>query len=167
MMHPLRVGPLRMTAIVTMPPRVVPPRFTWLLPAWFVVASVLGTFWPGHGGQLFCIGALAGVWLCFLVDSSGEASSWLWPALLGGVPILLLLGRLLDRLQADLRLWSFLLLCIAGGAGYLLLQEFSEFDRAVEYHGSFLSFCVCALQLGSYGATVALLATSVSRTVRK
>lgn len=156
-----------MTAIVTLPQKAVRLRFTWLLPAWFVVACVLGTVWPGRGGQLFCIGALAGVWLCFLVDSSGEVASWLLPAVLGGAPILALLGRLLDRLQADLRLWSALLLCIAALAGYLLLQQFSELDRAVDHHGSFLSFCICALQLGSYGATVALLATCAGRTVRK
>lgn len=151
----------QMTALVTLPTKTVRLRFTWLLPAWFAVASVLGTVWPGHGGQLFCIGALAGVWVCYLVDSSGEVASWLLPTLLGGVPILLLLGLRLDRLRADLRLWGLLLLGVAGLAVFLLLQQFSELDRAVAYHGSFLSFCVCALQLGSYGATLALLASSV------
>ncbi len=155
-----------MTAIVTLPPKATRPRFTWLLPAWFAVASTLATVWPGHGGQLFCIGALAGVWACYLMDSSGATTTWLGPALLGGMPILLFLGRLLDRLQADLRLWALLLLCVAAAAGYVMLQDFSELGQAVEYHGSFLSFCICALQLGSYGATIALLAIGAGRTAR-
>ena len=155
-----------MTAIVIQSPKAVQLRFTWLLPAWFVVASVLGTVWPGHGGQLFCIGALAGVWACYVVNSAGDVTSWLLPALLGGVPILLLLGRVLDRLQIDLRLWIPLAIGVAGVAGYALLQQFSELDRAVDYHGSFLSLCICALQLGSYGATLVLLAVSAGRSVR-
>jgi hypothetical protein len=155
-----------MTAIVSLPPRAVRLRFTWLLPAWFAVASVLGTVWPGHGGQLFYIGALAGVWACFLTSGSDEAASWLVPTLVGGVPILLLLGLLLDRLRSDLRLWSGLALVVAAAAGFVLLQEFSELDRAVEYHGSLWSFGICALQLGSYGATIVLLAISAGRTGR-
>ncbi|MBX3461536.1 MAG: hypothetical protein KF830_00050 [Planctomycetes bacterium] len=155
-----------MTAIVTLPPRVHRPRFTWLLPAWFVVACALGVRWPGHGGQLFCIGALAGVWACYVFDSAGETTAWLWPALLGGTPILLLLGRLLDRLEADLVLWVVASLAIAGAAGYALLQGFGELDQAVEHHGSLLAFGICALQLGSYGATIALLALGASRTAR-
>ncbi|MBL9079913.1 MAG: hypothetical protein JNL08_20635 [Planctomycetes bacterium] len=154
-----------MTAIVLPSSRAVRPRLTWLLPAWFVVASVLGSIWPGRGGQLFCIGALAGVWACFLVDSSGDAASWLWPALLGGVPILLLLGRLLDRLRADPKVWVVLSVTAALGAGYFLLQGYAELDHALERHGSLWSFVVCALQLGSYGATIALLAFSARRTV--
>lgn len=155
-----------MTALVLPPPKTVRPRFTWLLPGWFVLACVLGTLWPGHGGQLFCIGALAGVWACYVVDAASEPVAWLWPALLGGTPILLLLGRLLDRLHADLRLWFVLVLATALAAGYALLQGFSELDRAIDYHGSLLSFVICALQLGGYGATIALLAIGAGRTVR-
>lgn len=155
-----------MTAIVTLPRRAVRPRFAWLLPACFAAASALGVLWPGHGGQLFCVGALAGVWVCYLVDCSGDTASWLFPAWLGGIPILLLLGHLLDRLEADLRLWTALALVVAAIAGYVMLQHFSELDRAVEYHGSFLAFCVCALQLGCYGATLAVLAISAGRGAR-
>lgn len=155
-----------MTALVLPPPKAVRPRFTWLLPTWFVLASALGAFWPGHGGQLFCIGALAGVWACLLVDAASEPVTWLWPALLGGTPILLLLGRLLDRLQADLRLWFVLVAATAAAAGYALLQGFSELDRAIDHHGSLLAFVICALQLGGYGATIALLAIGASRTAQ-
>lgn len=155
-----------MTAIVSLPPRAVRLRFTWLLPAWFVVASALGTVWPGHCHQLFCIGALAGVWVCFLADGSGSDTSSLLLTLVGGVPILMLLGLLLDRLRSSLRLWSALVLCVAAAAGFVLLQEFSELDRAVDHHGSLLAFGICALQLGSYGATIVLLAMSAGRSGR-
>ncbi|MBL8729304.1 MAG: hypothetical protein JNM25_12780 [Planctomycetes bacterium] len=164
MMKPSR--PLAMTAIVSLPPKAVRLRFTWLLPAWFAVASALGTVWPGRSNQLFCIGALAGVWVCFLADNSGDGAASLLLTLVGGVPILLLLGLLLDRLRSDLRLWSVLVLCVAAASGYVLLQEFSELDRAIDYHGSLLAFCVCALQLGSYGATIVLLAMSAGRSAR-
>lgn len=156
-----------MTAIVSMPPRAVPLRFTWLLPVWFAAISALGTVWPGRGGELFCIGALAGVWVCYLADSSGEAASWLLPSLIGGVPILVLLGLLLDRLRSDLRVWAVLVPCIAAAAGFALLQGYSELDRAIEHHGSLLSFVICSLQLGGYGATIVLLALSAGRTARR
>ena len=156
-----------MTDIVTLPKRAVRLRFTWMLPGLFAIGSMLGTFWPGHAGKLFCLGALAGVWVCYLVDSAGDVGAWLVPVLVGGVPILVLLGRLLDRLQADMRLWVAVCIVLAGAAGYVLLQDFAELDRAVEHHGSFLSLVVCALQLGSYGATLVLLALGASQVARR
>ena len=156
-----------MTEIVTLPREAVRPRFTWILPVWFAAASSLGVVWPGHSGQLFFIGALAGIWACLLVDSSGEPSAWILPTLVGGVPILFYLGRLLDRLQSDVRVWSMLLLLVAAIAGFVLLQGFRDLEHAVHYHGSFLAYCVCALQIGSYGATLGMLVVGASRSARR
>ena len=153
-----------MTEIVTLPQRVVRPRFMWLLPALFVLGSLLGSRWAGNAGQLFCVGALPGVWACFFVGSEGDASTWLLPTLVGGVPILLLLGRLLDRLQADLRLWWIAMGICTVLAGYAMLQGFDDLQAAVEHHGSFLAFCICAFQLGSYAATLLMLAAGAGRT---
>jgi hypothetical protein len=155
-----------MTEIVTLPERAVRPRFTLMLPCLFAAGVVLGAVWPGHGNQLFCIGALPGVWACYVVDASGEADSWLVPALIGGIPIQLLLGRLLDALETDLRLWFIASVVFAAGAMYVLLQGFPELHEALRYHGSFLALFVCALQLGSYGATLASLAFGAGRSGR-
>jgi hypothetical protein len=155
-----------MTEIVTLPHRAVRPRFTWILPAIFAAGAAFGTLWPGRGNHLFCIGVLAGIWACYLLDAAGGVDAWLLPALLGGVPILLLLGRLLDRLEVDLRLWTAAFAIFTTGAIYLLLQGFQELGHAIDHHGSFLAFLICALQLGSYGATLALLAISAGRTGR-
>ena len=143
-----------MTEIVRLPLR-TPRHFTWLLPLLFAPATVLGSLCAGQGGKLFVIGALAGIWACFLVDSGADASAWLLPTLLGGTPVLLLLGWLLDRLRADVALWIAAMLLIACGAGYLLVQG--------AYDGSFLAYAVCALQLGSYGATLVVLGISAGR----
>lgn len=152
-----------MTEIVTLPTQVAKSRFALLLPLFFAAASGLGAVWPGHSGQLFCIGALAGIWACLLIEPSGEPSSWVWPTLVGGMPILFLLGRVLDRLQSDIRVWAIAAVGVAGAAGFLLLQQFADLDRAVAHHGSFFAFCVCAVQLGGYGATLVALVVGTSR----
>lgn len=152
-----------MTEIVTLPTHVAKSRFALLLPLFFAAASWLGAAWPGHGGRLFCIGALAGIWACLLIEPSGEPSSWVWPTLVGGMPILFLLGRLLDRLESDVRVWGLAVVGVAGAAGYLLLQQFVDIEHAVAHHGSFLAFCICAVQLGSYGATLVALVVGASR----
>lgn len=137
-----------------------------MLPVLFAVASSLAALWPGHGGQLFCIGALPGVWACFLFGSSDDPAAWLVPTLIGGVPILFLLGWLLDRLQVDWRVWGLVWITSSALAGYFLTHGFADADRAVEHHGSVQSLVVCALQLGSYFATLVSLATSGGRVVR-
>jgi len=155
----------RMTEIVALPRPAVRPRFTWILPVLFAVASSLASLWPGHGGQLFCIGALPGVWACLLFDSSGDPSAWILPTLLGGVPILFFLGRLLDRLQVDLRVWIAAWIGATALAGFFLTQGFVDLERAIEHHGSVLAYVCCAVQLGSYAATLVSLATSRGRVV--
>ncbi|MEO6596047.1 MAG: hypothetical protein ABIP94_14960 [Planctomycetota bacterium] len=152
-----------MTEIITLPHAAVRRRFVWLLPAVFVTGSVLGAIWPGDSGQLFCIGSLPGVWACLALGGDSDTAAWLLASVIGGVPILWLLGRLLDRVQADLRLWvaASLLVCLA--AGYVLLQGYTDLDAAMAHHGSFWAFAICALQLGSYGGTLLLLAISAGR----
>ncbi|MBL8733407.1 MAG: hypothetical protein JNN13_13635 [Planctomycetes bacterium] len=149
-----------MTEIVTMPRPVVGKHFRVLLPVAFVVLSVLGAMVPGHAGKLFAIGALPGVWAGFLVTGGEQAGSWLLPTLLAGAPLLWFLGRLLDRLRADLTLWSVAAVVVTMGAGYTLLQGYADLEAAVLKQGSFFAFVVCALQLGCYGATVVALALS-------
>lgn len=155
-----------MTEIVTSPQQAVRRRFTWILPAFFAGATALGAVWPGHSGQLFCVGALVGIWACLLLDASGEPSTWLLPTLFGGVPVLLLLGLLLDRLESDLRVWLLALFATALLAGFVLLQGYRDLEQALDYQGSFLAFGVCALQIGAYGATLLLLVLGASRSAR-
>lgn len=155
-----------MTEILTLERIARRPRFAWLLPGIFAVAAVLGSVFPGHGWQLFGLGGLAGVWACFLLGSE-EPTTWLLPTLLGGAPILWFLGRLLDRLAVDLWVWF---LALAAGtliAGYLLFQGFADLDVALEYHGTFLAFCICSVQLGSYAATLLALAVGASRSASR
>ena len=151
-----------MTEIIRLPSR-PRARFTWLLPAVFLVGSSLGSVWGGHGGQLFVIGALVGVWACFLLPNGADASGWLLPTLLGGVPILLLFGWLLDRLRADLWLYAAAGLLVSAVAGYALLQGYGDFGHALDHHGGFLAYLICALQLGSYGATLLVLMVQAGR----
>jgi len=151
-----------MTEIVRLPVR-TRPRFTWLLPLLFAAGSVLGSIWAGHGGKLFFLGALAGIWACSLVDTGTDATAWLLPTLLGGIPILLLLGHLLDRLHADVSLWIAVMAVICCVAGYLLMQGHTDLEGALAYHGSFLAYAVCAVQLGSYGATLVVLGIEAGR----
>lgn len=138
-------------------------RFVWLLPLVFAVGAVLGSVWPGQGEQLFVIGSLAGVWACYLMPSGGEVVGSLLPTLVGGIPILLLFGRLLDRLRAELWLWGLACLLVSSVAGYVLLQGYGDFEAAIAFHGSFLAYCICALQLGSYGATLVVLMLEAGR----
>ncbi|HET7845248.1 MAG TPA: hypothetical protein VFL14_13920, partial [Xanthomonadales bacterium] len=77
-----------MTEIVTLRQEATRPLFAVLLPLLFAACCALGVVWPGHGAQLFSIGALPGVWACFLTGSTGSALAWLLPTLLAGVPIL-------------------------------------------------------------------------------
>jgi hypothetical protein len=156
-----------MTEIVTLTRRGERPCLTWLLPGWFVLGTVLGSLWPGHGWQLFSIGALPGVWVTFLIGGGSGAVTWLVPTLLGGLPIVWLLGRLLDRLSTDWRLWLIVTVVAAAVVGYVLLQRFNDLDVALEHHGSFGAYFVCAMQLGSYAATLLLLALGAGRGARK
>ena len=128
----------------------------------FAAGCGLGAVWPGHGGHLFGIGGLAGVWACFLVASEDPAG-WLLPTMLGGLPLLWFFGRLLDRLRTDLRIWLGAMVVCAAVAGYLLLQGYGDLERAIEHHGSFFAYCVCAVQLGAYGATLLSLVLGASR----
>jgi hypothetical protein len=152
-----------MTEIVTLQQRAPRPFFAVLLPLLFATCCALGVVWPGHGGQLFSIGALPGVWACFVTGSTGSTAAWLVPALAGGLPILWFLGRLLDRLGADPWVWAIALVAGTVLAGYLLLQHYADLEVAVDYHGSFFAFVVCAVQLGSYGATLLALAIGAGR----
>lgn len=156
-----------MTELVTAPQQAVRRRFTWILPSFFAVVTALGAVWPGHSGQLFSIGALVGIWACLLLDTSGDPATWLLPTVLGGAPVLLLLGILLDRLDADLRLWAGALCVLGAVSGFVLLQGFLDLEQALDYHGSFLAFAICALQIGSYGATLLLLVLGASRSARR
>ncbi len=137
-----------------------------MLPLVFAAGCCLGSLWPGHAGQLFGIGGLAGVWACFLVASE-DPLTWLVPTLVGGVPILWFLGRLLDRLQAELWVWLASCCVVTLVAGYLLLQGYADFDSALAYHGSLLAYGVCAVQLGSYGATLLALVFGAGRSAAK
>lgn len=148
---------LPMPEIVTIERRVVNATFAWILPVWFVVFSVLGATQPGHGSQLFSIGALPGVWAGFLAMQGGSVWSLLLPTLIAGTPLLWFLGRLLDRLDADLWLWIAALLLGAGATGYFLLQGYADLEAALEHHGGFPGYAYCAMQLGSYAATLLLL----------
>ena len=38
-----------------------------------------------------------------------------------------------------------------------------DFEAAIAFHGSFLAYCICALQLGSYGATLVVLMLEAGR----
>lgn len=156
-----------MTEIVILPRASARSCLTWVLPLWFAAGSVGGTLWPGHGWQLFAIGALPGVWFAFLVGAGSGAWSWLLPTLLVGVPIVALLGVLLDRLAIDWRLWGIATGAFAAVAGYVLLQSHGDLDVAIAHHGSFAAYFFCALQLGSYGATLLLLAVGAGRAARR
>lgn len=155
-----------MTEIVALPRPAARRRFAWILPGLFAIASALSASWPGHGGQLFCIGAVPGVWAGLLFDSAGGPSGWLVPTLVAGVPILWLLGWLLDRLQADLRVWLVVGAAATALAGYVLTQGDVDLERAIDHHGSMWAVFFCAMQLGSYTATLVSLATSGGRVVR-
>lgn len=148
-----------MSEIVSLPQRGPRPLFAWLLPLVYAAGCALGAAWPGWNGQMFGLGALPGVWAGLLLGGAATPDAWLWPTIAAGAPMLGLLGHLLDRLGADLMVWGFALLVASGAAGYLLLQGHADLDAAVARHGSLLAIAVCALQLGSYGATlVALIA---------
>lgn len=151
-----------MIEIVRLPDR-SRAHFAWLLPLVFALGAGLGAVWPGQGNQLFVIGSMAGVWACFLLPSGADAVAWLWPTLLGGLPILFLFGRFLDHLQADPRLWVVALVLVGALCGYTLLQGYGDLEAAIEHHGSFLSYCICALQLGNYGAILLVLVIAAGR----
>jgi len=152
-----------MTDIVTIDRRSDTARFGYLVPVWFLTGTLLAATAPGHGWQMFAIGAIPGVWAAFLLGASESLVGWLAPTLIVGLPLTWFLGRMLDRLHADLRLWVIAALLVAGASGYLMLQSYAHLDLAFERHGSFLSFLFCSLQLGSYGATLLLLIFSAGR----
>lgn len=156
-----------MTEIVTIQRRVEKSTLTWLLPAWFAVACVFGAMAPGHGWQLFSIGALPGVWAAFLFGAEEGLVGWLVPTLLVGLPIMWLLGRLLDRLGTEWILWLVAAVVVSGAAGYYLLQRHSDLEAAFARHGSFWAFFFCAIQLGSYGATLLLLVVGAGSSSRR
>jgi hypothetical protein len=156
-----------MTEIVTLQKAAAPLRFTWLLPGWFAVGAALGSIWPGHGEQLFCLGSLPGIWACFLVEGGRSAAALLLPTLLGGAPILLLLGWLLDRMRADVVVFAVTALLAAAVAGYVLLQGYADVEHAIDHHGSFAAFAVCALQLGSYVGVLVTFAIEAGRGGRR
>ena len=155
-----------MTEIVRLP-MPVRLRFVWLLPLWFAIAAAIGSTVAGHGGQLYFIGALVGVWASALIGDGAESSLALIPTLLGGVPVLALLGWLLDRLGAELWLWLTAAALCAGLAGYLLLQGYSDIESAITHHGSVFAYLVCAMQLGAYGATLIVLVMQAGRGGRR
>jgi hypothetical protein len=146
-----------MTEIVTIERRADRPLFWWLLPLWFTVGALLAAQWPGFGHQLFSIGALPGVWVAFLIGTGDSTTSWLLPTVLAGAPLLAVLGVMLDRVATDVRLWLVAVLLVAAAAGYFLLGAHQDLETGLERHGGFLPFAICALQLGSYGATLLLL----------
>ena len=157
-----------MVEIVTLQRAPVRKLFAWLLPLWFVVGVLLAMQWPGRGWKLFSIGALPGVWATFLLGAdvpgaTGTVLGWVLPSLVVGAALTWLLGLLLDRLEADVRLWTGALLLGAAVAGYVLLQGYVDLDGAVDHHGSLFAFVICAMQLGSYGATLLLLAIGAGR----
>ncbi len=88
---------------------------------------------------------------------------WLLPTLVVGVPLMWFIGQLLDRLHADVRVWSLAAVVGAATAGFLMLPSYTHLDSAFERHGSFWAFMFCSLQLGSYGATLLLLVFSAGR----
>jgi len=146
-----------MTEIVTIERRADRRVFWWLLPLWFTVLALLAVQWPGHGYQLFSIGALPGVWVAFLIGTGESAMSWLLPTVLAGAPLLALFGSMLDRVGTDVRLWAIAVLLVAAVAGYFLLGAHEDLETALERHGGMLPFVLCSLQLGAYGATLLLL----------
>lgn len=155
-----------MTSLVSLAPPPPRPWFIWLLPAVFIGGCALGALWPGHSGQLFSIGALPGIWACFLWGAGVEPPASLLPTLLAGVPIIWFLGRLLDRLRADFRVWLAVVVVAAVVSGYLLLQSHEDLETAIDHHGSLWAYVVCALQLGAFAATLVAMAFSGGRSRR-
>jgi len=155
-----------MTEIVTLSRPPARPLFTRLLPAVFTVGCALGAVWPGHGGQLFGIGALVGVWAPFVVFGGADPSHACWLCWLAGLPIVWWLGRVLDRLRIELPVWLSAHAVVSVLAAYALLQHEGDFGAAIDHHGSLLALLVCALQLGGYGATLLSLAFGAGRQER-
>ena len=87
-----------MTNIVTIQRRADTAHFARMLPTWFLACTLLAASAPGHGWQLFAIGAIPGVWAAIWFGASESLMGWLLPTLVVGVPMLWFLGRLLDRL---------------------------------------------------------------------
>lgn len=155
-----------MTEIVTLPKPPLRLLFSWLLPLTFTVGCGLAAIWPGHGGQLFGIGAFVGVWAYFVFAGGSDPSAAWWLCVLAGAPIVWLLGRLLDRLRTELPVWLCAHVVFTAAAGYLLLQSESELGAAIDRHGSLLAVLLCALQLGGYAATLVALAFGSGRGAR-
>lgn len=152
-----------MANIVTIQRRAETAHCARLLPIWFLAFTLLAATAPGHGWQLFAIGAIPGVWAAFLFGAGEGLLGWLAPTLIVGVPMMWFLGRLLDRLYADVRLWLIAAVLTSAAAGFLMLQSYTHLDSAFERHGSFWAFLFCSLQLGSYGATLLLLVLPAGR----
>lgn len=144
----------------------VRPLFAALLPGAFALGCLLGALWPGHGGQLFGIGAVVGVWAPFLLHGAGDASGACWLCCLAGAPVLWMFGRMLDRLRIELSVWVVAFAVVAAAAGYALLQWDGDLDITLARHGSLWAVVVCAGQLGLYGATLLALAFGAGREVR-
>jgi len=156
-----------MTEIVTLQRGSSRPCFAWLVPAWFLFGALLGVVWPGSEWELFAVGALPGSWAAVVFDSGAGTFGWLLPTLLAGLPLMWLLGSLLDKLGTDLRLWVLFAVGAAVVAGFLLLQSFNDLQLAIDKHGSLYPFAVCAWQLGNYAATLLLLAIGAGRGTRR
>lgn len=154
-----------MTEIVVLPKPPVRPLFAALLPAAFALGCLLGALWPGHGGQLFGIGAFVGVWAPFVLHGVGDASGACWLCCLAGAPVLWVFGRMLDRLRIELSVWVVAFAVVAAAAGYALLQWDGDLAITLARHGSLWAVVVCAGQLGLYGATLLALAFGAGREV--
>ncbi len=154
-----------MTEIVTRQLSTTAKRFVFVLPVVFAIGSVAGFAFKGHGAQLFAIGGLPGVWACFLFGD--DPATWLLPTLVGGLPILWFLGRLLDRLRTDVWVWGIAWAVFSALAIYLLLQQHADLDAAIDMHGSLFAYVICGAQLGNYGATLASLAIGAGRSASR
>lgn len=131
--------------------------YVWLMPLMWTLISWANTYFPGDEYALAGLGAMAGLWILFIVENTGGFWNVFWKVLVAGAVTMAVAGLVLDLLRAPRRLWAAGLVIAAIAICVLMIASYGSYEKAMGKHGSLLAYVFFSLNTGLYASSALLL----------
>lgn len=144
------------------------PFYLWLVPLIWAVGTTAQHRFPGDENALYILSAIPGLWIApifMLAHVSKEAIPFC--VALAGLPVMVLVGWMLERLGVSKLLWAFLLVSLSVAICRLTIASYPSIERAIGANGSLWAYRLLGVNLGLYlSVPLSIIATAVIRLVK-
>jgi len=144
------------------------PFYLWLIPLVWAIGTTAQHRFPGDENALYILSAIPGFWVApifMLAHISKEAIPL--GVVLAGLPVVVLVGWMLERLGVPKLLWVFLFVSLSVAICHLTVTSYPSIERAIGANGSLWAYRLLGVNLGLYlSVPLSIVATVVIRSVK-